>query len=104
MIQATTNDFDSYVNSDKITVVDFFAEWCQPCQRLLKILPRLESEFDDRVQFIKVNIDEQKILADRHEVELVPTFYIYKNGKVLNWWVGIKTLLEMKREIEKYWK
>ena len=83
-----------------ITLVDFFAPWCQPCQRMLKVLPTLATEFDGRVKFVKINVDE--MTTNKYNVHVVPTFHLYKDGKLIEDWTGIKTLLEMKRILDKH--
>ena len=102
MIHLTTGNLDGYIGSSKPVVVDCYAEWCQPCIRLSKILPNLEAEFEDKVIFIKVNVDENKMLAEALYTRIIPSFFIFKDGKRVEKWEGIKTLLEMKKIIERY--
>ena len=102
MIHLTENTLDNYIGSSKPTVVDFFALWCQPCVRIGKILPNLEAELGDNVVFIKVDVDENRSLADTYYVRSIPTFFIFKDGQQVEKWEGIKTLLEMKKIIERY--
>lgn len=102
MIHLTEGTLEGYIGSSKPTFVDFYASWCQPCQRMMKILPNLENEFEGKVLFIKVDVDENRSLADTYYVKSIPTFFIFKDGKQVEKWDGIKTLLEMKKILERY--
>ena len=102
MIHLTEGTLEGYIDSSKPIVIKFGSLWYQPCVRIDKILPNLEKEFGDKVVFIKVDIDENKKLAEAYYVHSIPTFFIFKDGKQVEKWEGIKTLLEMKKIIERY--
>lgn len=62
-------------------VVDFYAEWCGPCKRLLPVLEKISEEFDGRVDIYKVNVDEEPELAEAFGIQTIPTLlFIPKNG------------------------
>ena len=82
------------------TLVDFYADWCQPCNRMAKILPKFAEEYVGRIQFVKVDVDELK--TPKYLVKSIPTFHLYKDGVLVEKWEGIKTLLEMKRILDKH--
>ena len=66
---------------DKPAVVDFYAEWCGPCKRLLPVLESVSEEYADRVDIYKVNVDEEQELAEVFGVQTIPTlFFIPKEG------------------------
>jgi len=101
IVPLTKDTLPSYIAStDTPLIVDFYAEWCQPCSRLLKILPTLATEMEGKVVFGKINVDENRELSDSLGVRTVPTFYIYRNGTHIKLFEGIKTLLEIKKLIE----
>ena len=102
MIHLTEGNLDGYISNSKPVVVDCYSTWCEPCKRMLKILPNLEAEFGNKVVFIKVDVDENRSLAEAYYVHSIPTFFIFKDGKQVEKWEGIKTLLEMKKIIERY--
>ena len=70
-------------NSDKLIIIDFFAEWCGPCRimkpRLLDVAERIGE--DGKV--VEIDIDREKELAERYRIQSVPTFIIFKDGKQL---------------------
>ena len=71
--------FDSTVASDKLTVVDFTATWCGPCQRIAPIFEKMAEEMPD-VQFVKVDVDANSETAQACGISCMPTFQLYKAG------------------------
>ena len=75
--------FNELIQSAKPVLVDFYAEWCGPCQmmkpRLLDVAERLGNE----VKIVQIDIDKEKALAERFHIQSVPTLIIFKNGKQL---------------------
>jgi len=62
-------------------VVDFWADWCGPCQMLMPVLKKLVDEYDGKFVLAKVNTDEQRELAKTHGIRSLPTMHVYKNGE-----------------------
>lgn len=60
-------------------VVDFYADWCGPCQRMGPIFEKLAEEFD--VPFVKINVDENSDLAAKYRIKTIPAFFVLKNGE-----------------------
>jgi thioredoxin 1 len=76
-----------------IVIVDFYATWCGPCQMLSPILEELKEKYTVK----KINVDEEIELAKENAIMSIPTVFIYKDGKLINKFIGYKT----KEEIEK---
>jgi len=68
--------------------VDFWAEWCGPCRMVGPLVEELANDYDGRVKFVKVNVDEANELASKYNVFSIPTFVIIKNGEVISQQVG----------------
>ena len=69
-------------SSDVPVLVDFWADWCGPCQMLLPVLKKLVAEYDGKFVLAKVNTDEQRELAKTHGIRSLPTMHIYRHGKL----------------------
>jgi thioredoxin 1 len=76
-------NFSSLVNSEKLTFVDFSAEWCGPCKTMAPILQDLKSRVGDKARIIKIDIDRNPQAAAAYQVQSVPTLMLFKNGNVL---------------------
>ncbi len=74
--------------SDGITVVDFWAPWCAPCRLVAPVVEALATEYDGRVRFVKVNVDESPSVASRYGIRSIPTIGIFKDGEAVNGVVG----------------
>jgi len=83
----TDNNFDEVVGGKKPVLVDFWAPWCGPCQMMMPIVEEVAKETKE-VVVGKVNIDENPKLAEKYNVMGVPTFLLFKEGKVVDQIVG----------------
>ena len=75
------SDFNEIINSEKPTLVDFFAVWCSPCQMLSPILEEVSIEVGDTAKVLKVDIEKNMDFARQYNVRSVPTLIIFKEGK-----------------------
>ena len=78
------------LQSDKPVLVDFWAEWCAPCKKVDPLLAEIAKEMGDRVQIVKVNIDENPETARAYRVMSVPTLTIFKGGEPVNSLTGAR--------------
>ena len=78
----TTDTFDQEVlQSEKPVIVDFWAEWCGPCHAVSPLLDRIAEERSGELKVVKVNIDEERGLADRYGIASIPTMILFKGGE-----------------------
>lgn len=75
--------FTDIINSDKPTLVDFFATWCGPCKAMTPIMDQLKKEIGETARILKIDVDKNQSLAAKFQVRGVPTFVIFKSGKVV---------------------
>lgn len=93
MIHLEKENFDELIKEGKY-LVDFYAEWCGPCKMLAPILEQLE----DKINIIKINVDEHDDLAMKYRVMSIPTLIFFKDGEKKDEIVGFHS----KDELEKY--
>lgn len=73
----------------KVVVIDFFATWCGPCRAMAPAMEKMEQKYSDKIEFRKVDIDKNRSLAQKYEIEAVPTLVILSpKGEVINKVVG----------------
>ncbi|MBB6214827.1 thioredoxin 1 [Anaerosolibacter carboniphilus] len=88
------------LNASIPVVVDFYADWCGPCQTLGPIMDELADEYQGKVKVCKVNVDGQRDLARKFKVMSIPTVLIYKNGEQKNRVNGAYSKNEFKKMID----
>jgi len=102
VIELTKSNFDSEViNSTKLTLVDFWAEWCGPCRMVAPIIDELAEEYDGKITVGKVNVDKEEELAMNYKIMSIPTIMLFKDGKVIERVVGARSKSEFKELIDK---
>ncbi len=90
IIEITQQNFESEVlGSDIPVLVDFWASWCGPCRMLSPIVDELAEQYDGKVKFGKINVDEQPRLAMNYSVESIPTLLLFKDGHPVDKSVGV---------------
>lgn len=83
-----------------VKVLDFWAEWCPPCKLMDPLVQELEKEFAGKVEFVKINVDEQGDLAQKYGVMSIPSYVIEKDEKEVARTTGARSKEEFKSWIE----
>jgi len=101
MLKINADQFQNEVLNQKgLVFVDFYADWCGPCKMTSPIIEELANEIKE-VKFVKVNVDENPDLASQYNIFSIPTFLIFKDGKVIHQFVGARGKEGFLSEIEK---
>ena len=74
-------NYTELINSQKTVVVEFFATWCPHCQRMMPVVEQVKELVGDRARIVQLDIDENQDAAQDADVQAVPTFIVYKDGK-----------------------
>ena len=80
---ADPDQFDTLIASDRLVLVDYYADWCPPCRMFAPILDQLSVEFDGEVTIGKVNVDDLAEVTEEQGIACMPTFIFYKHGAQL---------------------
>jgi len=87
-ITITDEEFDQVVRSYGLVVVDLWAPWCGPCLVMAPIIEELAKKYAGRVVFAKLNVDENPLTAMKYDVRAIPTFLVFKRGRLVARWIG----------------
>ncbi|MFH0942443.1 MAG: thioredoxin [Chloroflexota bacterium] len=94
-------DFEEKViKAKKPVLVDFWAPWCRPCLMLAPVLKDLAGEYQGKIDFAKLDVDQNPKTASRYQVMSIPTVIVFKKGKPAAHLVGFKPREELKKALD----
>ncbi len=91
---------DEVLNADQPVLVDFWAEWCGPCKMLGPVIDELAGEYEGKAKVGKIDIDNNRDAAVQYGIQSIPSIIIFKNGEVVNKFVGISPKDELASAID----
>jgi thioredoxin 1 len=78
------------LDSEKLVLVDFWAEWCGPCRAVSPILDQIAAEHSDKIELVKVNVDDNMEIAAKYQITSIPAMKLFKGGEVVKSVIGAK--------------
>lgn len=88
--------FNDIINSNQLTLVDFFATWCGPCKQMHPVLEQLKADLGDSIRIIKMDVDKNGPLAATYRIQSVPTLMLFRAGEMLWRQSGAMSLADLK--------
>ncbi|MBP9758284.1 thioredoxin [Candidatus Dojkabacteria bacterium] len=85
----TDQNFDEAIKSG-VTLVDFWAPWCGPCQMLGPVIEEIATELKDKANVYKLNVDDNPNISGRFNVMSIPTIMLFKDGEVVDTMIGVQ--------------
>ena len=99
----TDGSFESEVlNSPLPVIVEYWAEWCGPCRQVEPVLDSIAADYADRVDLVKVNVDENPVVARRYGILAVPTVCVFSGGAITQQVIGAKSKAAFLREFSEF--
>lgn len=90
-MKITKDQFENVINNNEVVLVDFFATWCGPCKMLAPVIEELSEMNLPNTVICKVDVDEERELANMFNISSIPTIIVFKNGKAERQALGYRT-------------
>ena len=101
IVTVSDAEFESSVlQGDKPALIDFWAEWCQPCKMLAPTVEEIAGEYEGKVLVGKLNVDDNPATATKYGIRGIPTLLLFKGGQVVQQLIGVKSKAEIKKIID----
>lgn len=101
-VEVTENKFyDEVIHSPKPVLVDFWAPWCGPCRMVAPVVEEIAREYEDKLKVVKINVDENTGIADRYDIQSIPTLKFFKDGSVIDTIVGFRSKSALEKAVSK---
>jgi thioredoxin 1 len=94
--------FFHIIKSEKPVIVDFFAEWCEPCRQIPMVLKEVKSELKSNIRVVKVDVDKNPLIASQYRIQHLPTVMVFQKGKPFWTRVGMVHANEIKSVLQNH--
>jgi thioredoxin 1 len=102
MKKVTDQEVEELIKSDKLVVIDCYADWCRPCQAMKPILESLAEEFTGTAEFYALDVDNYKETPIKYNVRSLPTLLLFKSGILQETLLGLKEKSVLREKVQEY--
>lgn len=102
VLELTSDNFDEAVNKYALLVIDCWAPWCAPCRRVAPVIEELARDYQGKIAFGKLNVDDNQSIAMRYQIMSIPALLIFKNGELIDQKIGALPRRALEPELTKY--
>ena len=99
--ELSRNEFNNFIKKD-LVLIDFSADWCMPCLMMNPIINELSEKFKGKMEFGKVNIEDNQELAQKFDVVSIPNFILFKDGKQIGQFIGSMPFEDFEKKLKKF--
>ncbi|MBW7867172.1 MAG: thioredoxin [Brumimicrobium sp.] len=94
-------DFQSVSSDVKPVLIDFYADWCGPCQTMIPIIKEMENLYRDKLQIVKIDIETNQLISKQYSIQSVPTFILLYKNEIVWRAAGIQSRNDLRTQIDK---
>lgn len=94
--------FNEIINSDQPVLIDFSAEWCQPCKMMPPILKDVKKQLEDKIRILKIDVDKNPAIAQKHQIQSVPTMMVFKKGNIVFRQSGVMQAVQIVQMLKQF--
>ena len=90
------------LKNSKPVIVDYWAEWCGPCRMIAPVLEEIASEYSEKIDVVKLNVDDNPVVAQKYQILAIPTLNVFQNGEVVKQIKGAKPKSALLRDLAEF--